>query len=230
MVNARAHALELIETDIVGPVVPSAAILSANRTRYARYGKRLLDVSVSAVALLLLLPIIALIAIAVRIKLGPGGVIFRQERVGMDGVPFTIYKFRSMLPDRRVSDGPYIGIERRRIHKSDHDPRHTPFGKMLRASSMDELPQLFNVLKGDMSLVGPRPELVSVATRDGFLRHPRHLARPGITGSFQVSELRSRNRIAAGLHLDVAYVADIRVRSDLAIMARTVAVLAAPSR
>jgi lipopolysaccharide/colanic/teichoic acid biosynthesis glycosyltransferase len=83
-----------------------------------------------------------------------------------------------------------------------------------------------NVLKGDMSLVGPRPELVTVASEEGFQKHPRHRERPGITGSFQVSPLRARNRIAAGLHLDIAYVADVRFRKDLVILARTAGVLA----
>ena len=76
-----------------------------------------------------------------------------------------------------------------------------------------------------MSLIGPRPELVTVAAREGFLVHPRHLERPGITGSFQVSELRARNRISAGLHLDVDYVADVRLSRDLVILARTPFVL-----
>ncbi len=128
-----------------------------------------------------------------------------------------------MLQDRRGAPlaRRYRGPERRTRHKSCDDPRHTPYGRFLRATSLDELPQLFNVLRGQMSLVGPRPELVEVAEREGFVDHPRHLARPGLTGPFQVSPLRSANRISAGLHLDVRYVADITLRRDLAILART---------
>ncbi|MDH3294481.1 MAG: sugar transferase, partial [Acidimicrobiia bacterium] len=154
-----------------------------------------------------------------------GGVIYRQRRVGRDGSVFDIYKFRSMLPDRRVEARPFVGVDRRVAHKSDDDPRHTAFGRFLRANSLDELPQLVNVIKGDMSLVGPRPELVSVADETGLIGHPRHRERPGITGLFQVSELRSTNQISAGLHLDVAYVVDVQLRRDLLILWRTIGVL-----
>lgn len=195
--------------------------MQARPTWYSRRAKRPLDLGLALFLVAVLSPLLLIVAILVRTQLGRGGIMYRQRRVGRNGHPFDIYKFRSMLPDRRVGNRPYIGPERRKTHKSAHDPRHTPFGRFLRASSIDELPQLFNVLKGDMSLVGPRPELVTVAARQGFLVHPRHLERPGITGSFQVSPLRAQNRIAAGLHLDVIYVADVRLSRDLAILART---------
>ena len=207
------------------PLAGPPVVLRARPTPYAVYVKRPLDVVLSAAGLVVLAPVLAVIAALVRLKLGPGGIIYRQERVGRNGQSFEIYKFRSMLPDRRVADQAYIGPERRKTHKSANDPRHTPFGRFLRASSLDELPQLVNVLKGDMSLIGPRPELVTVAAREGFLVHPRHLERPGITGRFQVSELRAKNRISAGLHLDVAYVANIRFLSDIAILFKTMFVL-----
>ena len=199
--------------------------MQARPSRYSRYGKRPLDLALALGGLIVLSPLLALIALLVRVKLGKGGIIYRQQRVGRNGETFDILKFRSMLPDRRVSVQPYIGPERRQTHKSANDPRHTPFGRFLRASSLDELPQLLNVIKGDMSLIGPRPELVKVAAREGFLVHPRHLERPGITGSFQISELRASNRIAAGLHLDVAYVANIRFLSDMRILFATAFVL-----
>jgi lipopolysaccharide/colanic/teichoic acid biosynthesis glycosyltransferase len=206
-------------------IVVAPTVLLRNPTRYSRYGKRALDVVIAATSLLLLSPVFVTLAVLVRLNLGPGGIIYRQHRVGRDGVPFQIYKFRSMLPDRRCRQQPYVGRERRQVHKSDCDPRHTRFGRFIRARSLDELPQLVNVLRGDMSLVGPRPELVTVASEEGFLKHPRHRERPGITGSFQVSPLRARNRIAVGLHLDIAYVADVRFRKDLVILARTAGVL-----
>lgn len=226
MANAEVQLLE----PATGPQVPPASVsapvvLRAKPSRYSVYVKRPLDVVLAVIGVLLLSPALLVLALLVRINLGRGGVIYRQERVGRNGETFQIYKFRSMLPDRRVSDQPYIGPERRKTHKSADDPRHTPFGRFLRSSSLDELPQLLNVIKGDMSLIGPRPELVSVAAREGFLVHPRHLERPGITGLFQVSELRAQNRISNGLHLDVAYVADIGFRRDMKILAKTAFVL-----
>ncbi len=207
----------------VGPLFPS--VFPPRTTWYTEYGKRMVDVSLACISLIVLLPVFVALALMVRLNLGRGGVIYRQRRVGRDGRPFDIYKFRSMLPDRRLQARPFVGTDRRRNHKCDSDPRHTPFGRFIRANSLDELPQLLNVLKGDMSLVGPRPELVDVATRTGLTAHPRHLERPGITGTFQVSPFRSTNKIAAGLHLDVAYVADVRFRHDLAIMIKTIGVL-----
>lgn len=204
-------------------VVPQ--ILLPNQTRYAQRGKRVFDVTLSVLGLIVLAPLLVTLAVLVRLNLGKGGILFRQERVGRDGVPFQIYKFRSMLPDRRKQDRPFVGVDRRLRHKSPDDPRHTPFGRFIRANSLDELPQLLNVLKGDMSLVGPRPELTHVAVNERFLVHPRHIARPGVTGTFQISSLRAKNSIASGLHLDVGYVADVRLRRDLAILVKTVLVL-----
>lgn len=200
-------------------------MLRQGSSAYARYLKRPFDLIVASLGVLALSPVLLVLAVLVRVKLGEGGIIYRQQRVGRNGQSFEILKFRSMLPDRRKGGKAYIGPERRKTHKSANDPRHTPFGRFLRSSSLDELPQLFNVIKGDMSLIGPRPELVAVAAREGFLVHPRHLERPGITGKFQISELRAMNRISAGLHLDVSYVADIKFRSDLVILFKTAFVL-----
>lgn len=205
------------------PLFPS--VFPSKTTWYTEYGKRIVDIALAGISLIILIPVLVALALMVRVNLGSGGVIYRQKRVGRDGQPFDIYKFRSMLPDRRLQSQPFVGTDRRKIHKCDSDPRHTPFGRFIRAHSLDELPQLLNVLKGDMSLVGPRPELVAVASRTGLAAHPRHQERPGITGMFQVSPFRSTNRIAAGLHLDVAYVADVRFTRDLAIMLKTIGVL-----
>ncbi len=201
------------------------SVFPSKTTWYTQRGKRMVDVVVAGISLILLLPVFLVIALMVRVNLGPGGVIYRQQRVGRNGRPFDIYKFRSMLPDRRVQCRPFVGRDRRMNHKCDNDPRHTTFGRFLRAHSLDELPQLLNVIKGDMSLVGPRPELVDVASRTGLTSHPRHQERPGLTGMFQISPFRSTNKISAGLHLDVAYVADVRLARDLAIMLKTVGVL-----
>ncbi|MCP3988530.1 MAG: sugar transferase [Actinomycetia bacterium] len=204
----------------------ASLFLVPRSSAYTRWIKRALDVVLAVTLLVLLAPLLVLIVVAIALLLGPGNVIYTQERIGRNGRTFTIYKFRSMLRDRRhaaskTSGAVYIGPERRKDHKCPDDPRHRPFGRFLRATSLDELPQLFNIIKGEMSMVGPRPELTAVAKRDGFAYHPRHLTRPGLTGPFQVSPLRSMNRISAGLHLDVAYVAEVRLGRDMRILART---------
>jgi len=193
---------------------------------YERWLKRPMDLVLAVCLLVVLSPLLILVWVCVPLMLGPGGVVFRQQRVGRDGVPFTIYKFRSMLMDRRRTfQGSYSGRERRGTHKSASDPRHTDFGRLLRAFSLDELPQLINVIKGDMSLVGPRPELLAVAEEQGYVDHPRIMVRPGLTGLFQVSPLRSTSRISAGLHLDVLYVSRVTFRGDMKIILRTMAAL-----
>lgn len=144
-----------------------------------------------------------------------------QDRIGRDGRTFAMYKFRSMLKDRRQAQVEFIGPDRRRNHKSDGDPRHRPFGRVLRRSSLDELPQFWNVLRGDMSLVGPRPELASVAREQGLVAHPRHLVRPGLTGPFQISELRSTGDLRLGLSMDVDYVMSPGALVDLRLIAKT---------
>ena len=216
-----------IDVDVVGldRGMQFPSVFPPQTSWYTDRGKRTIDVILALTALLVFSPVLVAIAILVRVKLGSGGVFYRQQRVGRDGNSFDIYKYRSMLPDRRTNQQPFVGLDRRVSHKSDDDPRHTPFGRFLRANSFDELPQLVNVLKGDMSLVGPRPELVTVAEKNGFASHPRHRERPGMTGLFQISELRSTNQISAGLHLDIAYVADVRLRRDVSILWRTIGVL-----
>ena len=170
-----------------------------------------------------------LIALAVRVGLGKS-VLYSQERVGRDGAPFTIYKFRTMRPDRRQRELEFPENDRRgNNHKQADDPRHTGLGQFLRKLSLDELPQLLNVMRGEMSLVGPRPEMVGVARQRGYLNHPRHEVLPGMTGPYQVSELRLNGDLRDGLHLDVEYVNDLNFRNDLAYLIKTVTVMFGPS-
>lgn len=190
------------------------------RGRYLRYGKRAIDLAVSLAFLIMALPLLIGIALLVRLSLGPS-VLFRQERIGKHGVPFVCLKFRTMRPDRRASDPRAVTVERRQTHKSSDDPRHTRLGLFLRRFSLDELPQLWNVLRGDMSLVGPRPEQACLADAE-FKRHPRHDVRPGITGPFQTSPLRGSGCLTEGLELDEGYVRHITAASDARIMVRTV--------
>lgn len=192
-------------------------------TLYSRRGKRIFDVVVSLFLILVLLPLAVFITAAIRVGLGRG-VLYSQERVGRHGKPFTIWKFRTMRHDRRreAASTPAVVHDRRSNHKTISDPRHTGLGLLLRRLSLDEIPQLWNVLRGDMSLVGPRPELVDVAEERGYRNHVRHLVRPGITGPYQVSDLRRFGDLRDGLDLDAAYVDSVTLRADLTCLLRTV--------
>ena len=179
-----------------------------NRNYRSAKFKRIVDLTGASVGLLVLSPVIAAIGAAVRIKLG-APVIFQQKRAGQHGRSFTLYKFRTMLePD------PKQGI-------IVDDQRMTSFGRRLRALSLDELPTLFNVVKGDMSLVGPRPLHLSYLPRYSPHQARRHEVRPGITGLAQVSGRNSLNW-EERFELDVQYVDDQSPWLDLKILARTV--------
>lgn len=199
-------------------VVPTPTTVVPD-TWYVRRGKRVLDVVTAVVALLVLSPLLLVAGLGVLLTLGRP-VLYRQERVGRDGVPFGVLKFRTMHHDRRGAGDRYDGPDRRRDHKSDHDPRHTGFGRFLRRTSMDELPQLWNVLRGEMSIVGPRPEMVTVAERHGLIGHPRHLVRPGLTGLWQVSGDRP-GYVHENVHYDERYVQEVSWRLDARILVQT---------
>jgi lipopolysaccharide/colanic/teichoic acid biosynthesis glycosyltransferase len=187
-------------------------------TLYQRFCKRGFDVLLSVVALIALMPVLLVITALVRVKLGPG-VIYRQARVGRDGQNFVMLKFRTMRHPTAKEDDEHSGDA---LHKTSNHPRVTQFGRALRRLSLDELPQLWNVIRGQMSLVGPRPELSEKVDGHGLRSHPRHLVRPGLTGEWQVT------RRSSGVHLihcfdeDMRYVTRISMWQDLRIMARTV--------
>lgn len=193
-------------------------------TVYTRQGKRLFDLVVGFALAALLLPVALSIGLAVRVGLG-SGVLYSQERVGRDGAVFTIWKFRTMRHDRRKQQVTEITTERRSDHKADDDPRHTGLGRLLRRLSLDELPQLWNVIRGDMSLVGPRPEVVEIAEQRGYVNHVRHSVRPGMTGPYQLSPLRLFGDLRDGLDLDAAYVRKVSFKSDSVYLLRTVNVM-----
>jgi lipopolysaccharide/colanic/teichoic acid biosynthesis glycosyltransferase len=177
---------------------------------YRRWLKRPLDAASAVLALALLLPVMAVVAAIVRMAIGRP-VLFRQSRPGLHGVSFQMVKFRTMT-DERDDAGRLL---------PDAD-RLTAVGRMLRATSLDELPELWNVIKGDMSLVGPRPLLVEYLPRYTAEQARRHEVRPGITGLAQVS---GRNALAwdEKFRLDVEYVDRCSFRLDAAILARTIA-------
>jgi sugar transferase EpsL len=170
--------------------------------------KRLLDLLISILILLLLLPLILVIAILVRFKLG-SPILFKQERPGLRGKPFYVYKFRSMTGARDSTGG-----------LLSDDKRLTPFGKIMRKFSLDEFPQLFNVIKGDLSLVGPRPLLMEYLPLYTEEQAKRHDVRPGITGWAQVN---GRNSISweDKFKLDVWYVENQGLVLDLKIILLT---------
>lgn len=198
------------------------ADVAYSRGAYVRMVKPVIDLVGGAILLAALLPIAVMVAASVRLTLGPG-VIYRQRRIGRHGRSFTIYKFRTMKPDRRRSQVPFVGIDRRVCHKRDDDPRHTPFGRLLRRSRLDELPQLWNVVKGDMSLVGPRPELPQVVNRYERWQHQRHRVRPGVTGMWQVSD-QATGLAYEGVHLDIAYLRRLSFVTDCRVLLRTIPV------
>lgn len=200
-------------------VHPAAGAVVRPSGLYARFVKRAVDLCVVLAAIVPLLPIFALVAVAVAVSLGRP-VFFRQTRIGLDGKPFRVLKFRTMRPDRRVCQA-WVEVDRRRYHKNDSDPRHTRVGRLLRRTSLDELPQLFNVLRGDMSLVGPRPELVDVVRGYESWQHDRHLVRPGLTGLWQVSA-RGDGMMHEFTHVDIEYVERFGAALDLVILLRTI--------
>ena len=172
------------EAPIIQVVQESAWLEDGHRTYLL--AKRTLDILAASAGLLLLFPILALIAIAVWIDT-PGPVLFRQPRVGWRARTFTMFKFRTMRPVLRVGDAPIAHTDRGTSLKSSANPRITRLGRFLRRSSLDELPQLLNVLRGEMSLVGPRPEQVEMLDFYGPEHYRRHQAVPGLTGWWQVN-------------------------------------------
>lgn len=200
---------------------------------YVRYGKRAFDFSGALLIALLLLPLLCLLACLVRMQ--GRGVIFGHERVGQHGQRFRCLKFRTMVPDaetrlRELLDrDPAARLEWEEHHKLDNDPRITRMGQILRRTSLDELPQLWNVMRGDMSLVGPRPVTSTELTeRYGEMAGAYQTVRPGVTGAWQVS---GRNDLSYDqrVRLDRDYARDHSFAGDLSILIRTVNVVVAPN-
>jgi exopolysaccharide biosynthesis polyprenyl glycosylphosphotransferase len=212
---------EIASIGSLGRIAPAAA---------RSFVKRTMDVVGSLLGLIGLSPVLALVALLIR-RDSKGPILFRQERMGLDGRVFWCLKFRTMVPDaeQRLRD-----LEARNesaggvLFKIKDDPRVTSLGRFLRRSSLDELPQLWNVLVGEMSLVGPRPlqlrdsEKLEALDPDGYAR--RLAVPPGITGPWQVS---GRSEVDSGrmVRLDLDYAENWSVGVDLAILARTVVVV-----
>lgn len=186
---------------------------------YTRFVKPLMDRLVAATALCVLAVPMLCIAGLVYASMGRP-ILFRQRRVGRGGREFDVLKFRTMNADRRQRAA-NVRDDKRLTHKSESDPRHTQIGRWLRRYSLDELPQLINVLRGDMSLVGPRPELVSVVERHyNEALHQRHLVKPGLTGLWQISA-RGDGPMHENGAWDIVYVQRVSALTDLSIILRT---------
>jgi polysaccharide biosynthesis protein PslA len=196
---------------------------AARREPSASVGKRLFDIVIASAALLFFAPLLIAVAIAIKVT-SPGPVLFHQYRYGYRNRFFKIYKFRSMRTDACDAAGVRQTVQ--------GDSRITPIGKMLRKTSLDEIPQLINVIKGDMSLVGPRPHVPGMLAAnlpyEDLVPYyfQRHIARPGITGLAQVSGCRGStiepNRAISRIDYDLDYIEKWSLRMDIVIIARTI--------
>jgi exopolysaccharide biosynthesis polyprenyl glycosylphosphotransferase len=192
------------------------------RTRLVSHLKRILDIIVAGMALILTSPVFVLTAIAIRLN-SPGPIFFRQTRVGKWGEPFACYKFRSMYIDaeQRLKDLQAQNEVDGPVFKMKHDPRITRVGRVIRKLSIDELPQLLNVLQGNMSLVGPRPALPREVAQYTYEQIGRLNAIPGITGLQQVSG-RSDLDFQRWVELDLQYIAEQSLWKDIEILLKTI--------
>ena len=176
---------------------------------YAKYIKRILDFTLSLVALIILMPLMIILWVLVRIKLGKPA-IFKQQRPGKNEKIFTLYKFRTMT-DEKDENGKLLPDEK----------RLTKFGKMLRSTSLDELPELINIIKGDMSIVGPRPQLVRDMVFMTEQQRKRHKVRQGLTG---LAQINGRNNITweKKINYDLEYINNVFFKNDCKIILKTI--------
>ena len=176
---------------------------------YSKYIKRALDLILSLMALIILMPLMIIIYILVRIKLGKPA-IFKQKRPGLNEKVFTLYKFRTMT-DKRNKEGNLL----------PDSERLTKFGKILRSTSLDELPELINIIKGDMSIIGPRPLLVEYLSLYNDEQRKRHNVRPGLTGQAQING-RNTSDWESRFKDDIEYSKNITFKKDIKILIKTI--------
>ncbi|KJS25573.1 MAG: sugar transferase [Hyphomonadaceae bacterium BRH_c29] len=185
-----------------------------------------MDVVVASIALIFVLPLLVVVGVLIRLQDG-GQAVYSQKRYGRNGRTFKCYKLRSMVAnaDQRLieilAQDPDARIEWDQTQKLTHDPRITPLGRFIRKTSIDELPQLFNILKGEMSIVGPRPIVENEITKYGEFYRDYCSVRPGLTGLWQV-EGRSDTTYEQRVQLDVKYATTRNFTGDIMIMLRTV--------
>lgn len=206
--------------------MPVLSLTSTPNESVAMIVKRLMDVVGAVVGLTLAAPVLGLVAVAMRVK-DPGPFLFSQTRVGLHGRPFQIYKIRTMVVDAeaRLAEVAHLNERQGPAFKAENDPRITPLGRILRKASIDELPQLWNVLIGDMSLVGPRPPLPhEVSVYDAHYRR-RLSMKPGVTGLWQVTARREGD-FESWVQLDLSYIDSWSIMGDLLILSRTIPAVA----
>lgn len=226
MINGRVRNIQS-DMPFAVPAITTGAVLGRSWKRVDLYpvAKRLLDVSIALIMLAVLAPIMAIVALAVRLD-SNGPIIFRQTRVGRNHRPFTFYKFRSMRHNADTSVHQkfvksLINGAATDSYKINSDKRVTRVGKFIRKTSLDELPQLVNIVKGDMSLVGPRPPIPYEVAEYKEWHHRRLDVLPGLTGMWQVMG-RSEVSFDEMVAMDIAYVDQRSLRMDLALLAQTV--------
>lgn len=199
---------------------------------YSGIGKRMLDLSLAVVLLPFMLPTIAVLILITRMQGGPG--LYAHERIGQNGKAFTCWKIRTMVPDAEAQLAKHLrtnaraATEWQRTQKLQDDPRVTALGRHLRRTSLDELPQIWNVLRGQMSLVGPRPVTAPELARYGLHSHIYLALKPGVTGLWQVTA-RENGCYAERLQLDQSYAQQVSFMRDLSLIARTALVVVRPT-
>ncbi|WP_231478745.1 MULTISPECIES: sugar transferase [Microbacterium] len=224
-------------TDIAGPRVHSRPVsglplIHVETPRFSsgqRFLKRSVDLVGAAVLVIVLSPVLLVVALTVKFT-SPGPVLYRQERIGLNGEPFGMLKFRSMRVGADAELKSLLeaqGTDTQPLFKIKNDPRITPIGRFIRKYSLDELPQFFNVLSGSMSLVGPRPQIADEVALYSDAAKRRLLARPGVTGLWQVSG-RSETSWEEAVKLDLFYVENWSLIADLVILAKTVRTVLVP--
>lgn len=203
-------------------ILPAIDLNTGNLPPFYRMAKRCMDILVSILILIVFLPLFVIIPILIKL-MSRGPVFYTQMRGGHNGRPFKIYKFRSMVPDAERMLSKIIDINRLKepVFKLKDDPRITRIGKILRKTSIDELPQLFNVIKGDLSLVGPRPEDVVLVKRYNPYFMERLKVKPGITGLQQVT-CRGSKSLKERVKYDLAYIKKRSLWLDIKILFRTI--------
>uniref|UniRef100_UPI003AF06BCD sugar transferase n=1 Tax=Phascolarctobacterium faecium TaxID=33025 RepID=UPI003AF06BCD len=198
--------------------IPMQRVTRMLLTAEQRVLKRILDIAVAVIALIILSPVMLITAVMIKLD-SKGPVLYSQERVGLYGKIFFVHKFRSMKQDAEAKCGPVLAAE--------GDTRITKFGRLMRATRLDELPQLFNVLKGEMSIVGPRPER-PFFVKQFIAQKPeydyRHNVKPGITGLAQIAGKYNTSAYDKLIY-DLLYIQDFSVKTDLMIMLQTFKVL-----
>jgi len=223
-----------LRESLAHPTATRRGVTGGTRSLTTRLAKRLLDLTLATICLLVVCPLLVAAAVAIRLNT-PGPVLFRQTRLGKNRRPFVLCKFRTMytgcpddvhreyvtklLTDDQPPDGGRDGV-----FKLEQDARITPVGRLLRRTSIDELPQLINVIRGDMSLVGPRPALPWEAQMFDAVYFDRFIVPPGLTGLWQVSG-RNSLTMKQGLDLDIEYVHTQSLALDLWIIVKTIPVV-----